>query len=477
MAREPYDFDLLCIGSGPAGQRAAIQAAKLGKEVALVERRRILGGVCVETGTIPSKTFREAVLSFNSVTQHFDQHLGYRYQSRATAGQLFARVEEVVRREVEVVVDQLRRNDVALFHGDAAFHDPHTVTVTAEDGARAITAANILIAVGTVPALADGGKFDAEIILSSDDIPRLKQLPRHMVVVGGGIIGVEYASMFAALNIHVTVVDKRTRLMEFLDSEIVEELIHQMRNRHVTFRLGEAVERVDVIDGAPRRVVLTLESGKRVVSESVLYAAGRMGATDNLNLAVAGLTAGKRGHLKVDAQFRTEVPHIFAAGDVIGHPSLASTSALQGRHVACHAFGVEVDSTSEHFPVGIYAIPEISMVGPPEHDLTGRRIPYETGVARYREIARGQILGDDSGLVKLLFHRENRQLLAVHAIGTGATELIHIGQAVLDLGGKLDYFLRTAFNYPTLAECYKVAALDAHNKLAMTASYAQKEAT
>ena len=477
MVREPYDFDLLCIGSGPAGQRAAIQAAKLGKKVALVERRRILGGVCVETGTIPSKTFREAVLSFNSVARHFDQHMGNRYQSRATAGQLFARVEDVVRREVDVVVDQLRRNDVALFHGDAAFHDLHTVTITAEDGARSITAANILIAVGTVPASADGVKFNGETILSSDDVLRMKQLPRHMVVVGGGIIGVEYASMFAALNIHVTVIDKRTRLMEFLDSEIVEELIHQMRNRHVTFRLGEAVEHVDLIEGSPPRVVLTLESGKRIVSESVLYAAGRMGATDRLNLAVAGLTAGKRGHLKVDSQLRTEVPHIFAAGDVIGHPSLASTSALQGRHVACHAFGIEVDSASEHFPIGIYAIPEISMVGPPEHNLTGARIPYETGVARYREIARGQILGDDSGLVKLLFHREDRRLLAVHAIGTGATELIHIGQAVLDLGGRLDYFLRTAFNYPTLAECYKVAALDAHNKLAMTASCLQKEAT
>ena len=477
MVSLPYDFDLLCIGSGPAGQRAAIQAAKLGKRVALVERRRIVGGVCVETGTIPSKTFREAVLSFNSVTRHFEHHEGYRYQSRATAVQLLARVEDVMRREVEVVVDQMRRNEVTLFHGGAAFTDPHTVTVTTEDGIRTLTAANILIAVGTVPAPADSATFEGEIILSSDDVPRMKRLPRHMAVVGAGIIGIEYASMFAALDINVTVIDKRTRLLEFLDSEIVEELIHQMRNRHVTFRLGEAVERVEVIDGTPRRVVLTLESGKRVISDSVLYAAGRTGATDRLNLAAAGLTADNRGHLKVDAQFRTEVPHIFAAGDVIGYPSLASTSAAQGRHVACYAFGVEVEPVSKHFPVGIYAIPEISMMGPPEHDLTGKRIPYETGVARYREIARGQILGDDSGLVKLLFHREDRRLLGVHAIGTGATELIHIGQAVLDLGGGLDYFLRTVFNYPTLAECYKVAALDAHNKLAMTASWMPKEAT
>jgi len=476
MARETYDFDLVCIGSGPAGQRAAIQAAKLGKRVAVIERRRILGGVCVETGTIPSKTFREAVLSFNSVTRHFERHMGDRYQSRATAAQLFARVEDVMRREVEVVGDQMRRNDVTLFHGNATFSEAHTVTVIMEDGVRSITAANILVAVGTVPASADGVRFDGEVILSSDDVPKMRRLPRHMAVVGGGIIGVEYASMFAALDINVTVIDKRTRLLEFLDSEIVEELIHQMRNRHVTFRLGEAVEHLEVIDGIPRHVVLTLESGKRVVSDSVLYAAGRIGATDRLNLAAAGLTANKRGYLKIDTQFRTEVPHIFAAGDVIGYPSLASTSASQGRHVACYAFGVEVEPVSEHFPVGIYAIPEISMMGPPEHDLTRQRIPYETGVARYREIARGQILGDDSGLVKLLFHRANRQLLGVHAIGTGATELIHIGQAVLDLGGGLDYFLRTVFNYPTLAECYKVAALDAHNKLAMTASYVPKEA-
>lgn len=436
-----------------------------------------MGGVCIETGTIPSKTFREAVLSFNSVTRYFERYMGHRCQSRATASELFARVDDVMRREVDVITDQLRRNDVMVFHGDAAFHDPHTITISMEEGVRSITAANILIAVGTVPAEADVVQFDGEILLNSDDVPHMRQLPRHLAVVGGGIIGVEYASMFAALDISVTVIDKRTRLLAFLDSEIVEELMHQMRNRHVTFRLGEAVERLEVTETVPRRAVLTLESGKRVVSDSVLYAAGRIGATARLNLAAAGLTADKRGHLTVNSQFRTEVPHIFAAGDVIGYPSLASTSASQGRRVACYAFGVEVEAISEHFPVGIYAIPEISMMGYPEHDLTEKRIPYETGVARYREIARGQILGDDSGLVKLLFHREDRRLLGVHAIGTGATELIHIGQAVLDLGGKIDYFLRTVFNYPTLAECYKVAALDAHNKLAMTASFLEKEAT
>ena len=461
------EFDLLCIGSGPAGQRAAVQAAKLSKRVAIVERRRVLGGVCVETGTLPSKTFREAVLSFVQATQHCEHHLGNHSESRPTAEQLLLRVANVMRREVGVVADQLRRNDVVLIEGQASFQDPHTVIVRNGDDARTVSASNILIAVGTVPALPDGVPIDGDVILTSDDMPRLKRLPRTIVVVGGVIIGFEYASMLAALQLNVTLVDKRSRLLEFLDSEIVEELMHQMRNRNVTFRLGEAVERLELTSDQPPRAVTLLESGKRIVSESVLYSIGRIGATEPLNLTAAGLTADKRGRLKIDDRFRTEVPHIFAAGDVIGYPSLASTSASQGRQVACYAFGIEADPMPDHLPVGIYSIPEISMVGPPEHELTEQRIPYETGVARYREIARGQILGDNSGLLKLLFHREDRHLLGVHAIGTGATELIHIGPAVRDLGGELNYFLKTVFNYPTLAECYKVAALDAFNKLSM----------
>jgi len=470
-----YDFDLLCIGSGPAGQRAAIQAAKLGKRAGVIERRRLLGGVCVETGTIPSKTFREAVLSFQCAASHLERHLGHYFEGRPTAEQLLSRVQEVTNREVEVVAEQLRRNDVVLIQGEASFKDAHTVVVTGGHDSRIVTAANILIAVGTVPALPDGVPVDGDVILTSDDMATLKRLPRRMVVIGGGIIGIEYASMLAALKINVTLVDKRTRLLEFLDSEIVEELMHQMRNRNVTIRLGEAVEQLELTEDEPRRAVMTLESGKRLVSESVLYSVGRVGAAAGLALSAAGLSTDKRGRLKVDTRFRTEIPHIFAAGDIIGYPSLASTSASQGRQAACHAFGVEIDPLPEHLPVGVYAIPEISMMGPPEHELTEQHVPYETGVARYREIARGQILGDDSGLVKLLFHRENRRLLAVHAIGTGATELVHIGQAVLDLGGGLDYFLRTVFNYPTLAECYKVAALDAHNKLSMWMSTEGKE--
>jgi NAD(P) transhydrogenase len=337
--------------------------------------------------------------------------------------------------------------------------------VASGESRRTITAAHIMIAVGTVPAPSPNVPVDGDMIITSDDIVQLKRLPKKMVVVGGGIIGIEYASMFAALGIEVTLVDKRDRLLEFLDHEIVDELMHQMRDRHVRFRLGEAVERVDVIGGASPQAVVHLESGKRLMADQVLFSVGRIGATAALNLEAAGLKSDSRGRIKVDQQFRTDVPHIFAVGDVIGYPSLASTSFLQGRLAACYAFDVEIGPMVEHLPIGIYAVPEVSAIGPPEQELTQKKIPYETGIARYREIARGQILGDEGGLLKLLVHRDDQRLLGIHAVGTSATELIHIGQAVLELGGGLQYFLRAVFNYPTLAECYKVAALNAFNKL------------
>ena len=462
----PYDFDLVCIGSGPAGQRGAVQAAKLGKRVAVIEKRRTVGGVCLDTGTIPSKTLREAVLFFSGLYGRLDRRREVRGDSRPTAEQLLARVEEVVAREAAVVDDQLRRNDVTVIHGEAAFRDPHTLVVEAEGGWRVVTTAHILVAVGTAPAPPPGVPADEDVILTTDGLLRLTRIPRTMAVVGGGVIGIEYASMFSALGVVVTLIERRPRPLEFLDHEILDELVHQMRTRKVLFRFGEAVERLDIAEGAPRRAVVFLESGKQILSDMVLFSVGRLGATERLNLQAAGLTADSRGRLEVDQQFRTRVPHILAAGDVIGYPSLAATSAEQGRLAACGLFGVEAEPMVSHFPVGIYAVPEISMVGATEHELTERKMPYESGLARYREIARGQILGDDTGLLKMLFHREDRRLLGVHAIGTGATELIHIGQAVLALGGGLDYFLKTVFNYPTLAECYKVAALDAANKLA-----------
>lgn len=462
----PFDYDLLCIGSGPAGQRAAVQAAKLGKRTAVVERGHLVGGVCVDTGTIPSKTFREAVLSVMGRTG-FNEGFGQPVsRHRPSAQALMARVADVEQMQTEIIREQLQRNDVAVLSGEAAFQDAHTVLVTRDGRSKAVTAANILLAVGTMPAPPPNLSTEPNLIVTSDELLQLTSLPRRFAVVGAGVIGIEYASMFAALGIEVTVVDKREPPLEFLDRELVDELLHQMRNAGVTFRLGEAVERLEIVEQPSRRVILFLESGKRLVSELVLFSAGRQGATDRLNLSAAGLKADDRGRLTVDREYRTNVPHIFAAGDVIGFPSLATTSAEQGRLAACAAFGINTEPMAAHFPIGIYAIPEMSTVGEPEHVLTARKVPYESGVARYREIARGHIMGDDSGFLKMLFHREDRRLLGVHAVGTGATELIHIGQAVLALGGGLDYFLKTAFNYPTLAECYKVAALDAFNKLA-----------
>jgi NAD(P) transhydrogenase len=460
-----YDFDLVCVGSGPAGQRGAVQAAKLGKRAAIVEKRRCVGGVCIDTGTIPSKTLREAVLTFSGLVGKGDRLPWARVDTKPTTQQLFSGVDTVISREMEVVENQLRRNDVALIQGEASFVDPHTLLIRSESGWRQVTAKHVLIACGTRPAPTPGVQADGDLILTTDDILRLKQLPRSLAVVGAGVIGIEFASIFAALGVAVTLVERRERPLEFLDREIVDELLHQMRNRNVTLRFGETVDSLAISDGPPRRALLHLESGKRIAADMVLFSAGRVAATDSLNLGAAGLDTDERGRLVVDDCFATSVPHIFAAGDVIGYPSLAATSSEQGRLAACAAFGVPAGPMARHFPIGIYAIPEISMVGAPEHELTASRIPYETGVARYREIARGQILGDHSGMFKMLFHREDRRLLGIHCIGTGATELIHVGQAVLGLGGGLDYFLRTVFNYPTLAECYKVAALDALNKL------------
>jgi NAD(P) transhydrogenase len=456
-----FDYDLVCIGSGPAGQRAAVQAAKLGKRVAVIEKQRCVGGVCIETGTIPSKTFREAVIGFRARNSGGDEP----GSSRPSMELLLRRVARVVQREGEVVEHQLTRNEIELVRGRARFDDAHSVTIATGNGSRSLSAAHLLIAVGTRASEPSGVRPDGETVILSDQIQELKRLPRSLVVVGGGVIGIEYASMFANLGVQVTVVDKRPRPLEFVDQEIVDELIHQMRKHDVTFRGGEAVRSIQVGEGPPRRGVVELESGKRVIGDLILFSVGRTGATDDLNLAAAGLEADGRGRLEVDAQFRTRVPHVYAAGDVIGYPALAATSSEQGRLAACHMFGVDAEPMSPHFPVGIYAIPELSMVGATEEELTRDKVPYETGVARFREIARGQIMGDDSGLFKMIFHRESERLLGVHCIGTGATELIHIGQAVLALGGGLDYFLKTVFNYPTLAECYKVAAFNAANKL------------
>jgi NAD(P) transhydrogenase len=463
VTHDPAHYDLVCIGSGPAGQRAAVQAAKLGKRVAVVEKQRSVGGVCIETGTIPSKTFREAVRGFGAERPGSRGETGPRV--RPTMEQLLKRVASVIRRESEVVQDQLGRNGIELVHGRASFVEPHLIRVESTHGVRTIGADHVLIAVGTRPAEPASVRPDGSTVILSDDVLGLAALPRSMAVVGGGVIGIEYASMFAALGVQVTIVDKRPRPLEFIDQEIVDELIHQMRKNDVTFRGGEAVESIEISEGPPRRGVLRLESGKHIVADVVLFCVGRVGATDGLDLEKVGLGSDERGRLQVDDTFRTAVPHIYAGGDVIGYPALAATSSEQGRLAACHMFGLTAEPMGSNFPVGVYAIPEISMVGATEEELTRSRVPYETGIARFNEIARGQIMGDDSGMFKMIFHRDDGRLLGAHCIGTGATELIHIGQAVLGLGGGLDYFLKTVFNYPTLAECYKVAAFNAANKL------------
>ncbi|RPI42960.1 MAG: Si-specific NAD(P)(+) transhydrogenase [Betaproteobacteria bacterium] len=462
-----HDFDLVCIGSGPAGQRAAIQAAKLGKRVAVVERQRCAGGVCVETGTIPSKTFREAVRRVHARCGLESNGTRGHERTRPTMQQLVGHVSQVIQREIGIVEDVLARNDVQLVHGRAFFESADTLIVDSADGRRRLKAAHTLIAVGTTPSKPRGIEPDGEIIMTSDTVLNMRQLPRTMAVVGAGVIGIEYASMFAALGVQVTVIDQRPRALEFLDGEIVDEMVHQLRKSDVIFRCGDAVEDIEVLGSGPRQALLRLASGKHLVADVVLFSAGRVGATADLCLGAAGLEADERGRLMVDDRYRTRVETIWAAGDVIGFPALAATSSEQGRLAACAMFGVDAKPMGNNFPVGIYAIPEVSMVGVTEEALTRDKIPYETGIARYKEISRGSIVGDDSGMFKMLFHRDDGRLLGCHCIGSGATELIHVGQAVLGLGGGLDYFLTTVFNYPTLAECYKVAAHNAANKLAL----------
>jgi NAD(P) transhydrogenase len=457
------DFELLVIGSGPAGQKAAVQAAKLGKRVGLVERRHMVGGVCVNTGTIPSKTLREAVVYLTGLSQREMYGASYRVKADITIADLVQRTSRVIDREIDVIRDQLQRNHIELIAGTARFVDPHTLDVNVGDGgSRFVTADRIVIAVGTRPARPPDVEFDDRTIIDSDGLLNMERIPASLVVVGAGVIGIEYASMLAALGTKVTVVERRPRLLEFCDDEIVEGLTHHLRESGVVFRL---TEHVAAVERAETGTITHLASGKRIAADAVLYSAGRQGATEDLGLDAAGIDADERGRIRVGPTFRTDVDHIWAVGDVIGFPSLAATSMEQGRLASRDAFGLPAGAASETLPFGIYAIPEISFVGRTEQELTGDGVPYEIGISRYRELARGQILGDLHGMLKLLVSSDDRRVLAVHALGTGATELVHIGQAVIGLGGTVDYLVDTVFNYPTLAESYKVAALDAANKI------------
>ena len=457
-------YDLIIVGSGPSGQRAAVAASKMKKRVAVVEARAVVGGVCINTGTIPSKTMREAVLHLSGYNYRSVYGMNYRVKEKITMADLAFRVQAVIKTEVDVTEAQLSRNGIDVIQGIAHFVDPHVVRVEGPQGETTLEAGRIIIAVGTKPASSPKVPVNGRTIINSDQVLDLPTLPRTLIVVGGGVIGVEYVCMFAILGVRVTLIEKRNKLLEFADQEIVEALSYHLRDSRVTMRLGEEVESVEELsDGG---VVANLESKKKVSGDALLFAVGRQGNVDELNLAAAGLEADNRGRIPVDENFKTKVEHIFAVGDVVGFPALASVSMEQGRIAAARAFNdLATSSNPGFYPYGIYTIPEISFIGKTEEQLTDEDVPYEVGMAYYREVARGQIRGDTTGRLKLIFHRDTRKVLGVHIIGEDASELVHIGQAVMTLGGTVDYFVETVFNYPTLAECYKVAAFNGLGRL------------
>jgi len=458
-----HHYDLVVIGSGPAGQKGAIAAAKLGHRVAIVDRDQMIGGVCLHTGTIPSKTLREAILYLTGLRQRAFYGRDYQLKHEISVADLGSRVDLVKAREKEVISRQLRRNNVTTINGAARFVDANRLEVERDGEIIRVDADHVLIACGTRPAHGMDIPFEDKGIFDSDQLGQAARIPRDLIVVGAGVIGIEYASMMAALGVKVTVIEQRPTLLDFADQEIVEALCFHLRRLEVVFRLGERVTRVEVDEQG--LVQASLESGKRVRAEGLLYAVGRQVNTDLLNAAAAGVEVDSRGRVVVDEYYQTSVPHIYAAGDCIGFPALASTSMEQGRLAVRHMFQCASIKPSSLFPYGIYTIPEISMVGKTERELTEAKIPYEVGVARYDEIAKGQMAGDDTGLLKILFDRDSLKVLGVHAIGESATEIIHVGLTVLAFNGSIEFFRDSVFNYPTFAEAYKVAAMNGLNKL------------
>jgi NAD(P) transhydrogenase len=455
-------YDLIVIGSGPAGQRAAIQGAKSGKRVALIEKREVVGGCCINSGTIPSKTMREAVLHLSGFNYQGIYGVSYRVKEKITMADLGFRIQHVIKTETDITQAQLSRNGIEVIYGTAQFVDATHVRVENSRGVSDYEAGVIIIGTGTKPSVSPTVPLNASTIINSDQILQMVDVPKILIVVGGGVIGVEYTCMFAALGVRVILIEKRPRLLEFADAEIIEALSYHLRDHRVTMRLNEEVESVE---DTPTGVVANLMSKKKISGDTLLYAVGRQGNVEDLNLPAAGLEADSRGRIPVNACYQTKQANIYAVGDVIGFPSLASVSMEQGRIAAATAFGIPVHSNPATYPYGIYTIPEISFIGKTEEQLTEEDAPYEVGVAYYREIARGQIRGDTTGRLKLIFHRETKEILGVHIIGEGASELLHIGQAVMILKGTIEYFVDTVFNYPTLAECYKAAAFNGLNKL------------
>jgi len=456
------------IGTGPAGQKAAIQAAKLGKHVVIIEKNNVVGGAAINTGTIPSKALREAALHLTGQGKRGLFGESHRVKRDITIADLIHVSQQVINGELNVIRDAFDRNNIDLIWGEAHFEGPNLLQVQRSHESELLTADKFVIGVGTRPARPSRVPFNDHTIFCSDVLLKLEHLPKSMIVVGGGVIGCEYACIMATLGVRVTLVEGRDQVLGFLDYEIAEAFQYHMRRMGITLRLREKVE--DIKDLAPDngsgvRVQATLESGKHLKAQTLLYAVGRQGVCKALGLDNVGIEFDDRERLNVNEHYQTVADHIYAVGDVIGFPALASTAMEQGRLAACHAFDVESHSMPDLFPYGIFSVPEISMVGKTETQLTEAGIPYEAGIAQYSELARGQLLGDDIGILKLLIHEENHRILGVHVIGTGATELIHIGQAVMAFNGTVEYFLHNVFNFPTLAEAYKIAAYNGINKL------------
>ena len=460
-----FQYDLVVIGSGPAGRRAAIQAAKLEKKVLVIEKGSRVGGVSVHTGTIPSKTLRETALNLTGWRERGFYGRAYRVKQEISVEDLRRRLLITLDHEVDVLEHQFARNRVQQMRGRASFADRHTLEVVKDDGETLkVTTASVLLAVGTKPFRPDYIPFDGDRIIDSDEVLEIRTLPRSMIVIGAGVIGVEYATIFSALDTAVTLVEPRETMLDFIDKEILEDFTYQLRDRNMKLVFGQPVDKVE--KDATGKCRLTLKNGRTLAADMVLFAAGRMGATETLNLGAIGIEPDNRGRIKVDAEtFQTAVPGIYAAGDVVGFPSLASTSMEQGRIAARHAVGAPAQEPPQFFPYGIYAVPEISTCGLTEEEVQKRGIPYECGIAHFRETSRGHIMGLDTGMLKMIFSLKTRRLLGAHIVGEGATELIHIGQAVLNLKGTVEYFVENTFNYPTLAEAYKIAGLDAWNRM------------
>jgi len=457
-------YDMVVVGSGPAGQKAAVQAAKLSKRVAIIEKARQLGGTSLNTGTLPSKTLKDTIEYIHGLGRRGLHQLGAELTKQLTLPDLMTRKNQVIETEVAVITNQLQRNGIEIIQGTAGFVDPHTLSVVRSDGhVDRVQASVIVLATGSRPRRPSQIPFDDLIVCDSDSFLRTTKNPTSIIVIGGGVIGAEYASMLAAFGIRVTLIDRRTQMLRFLDQEVARALDAQMQQNGVTMQLGQ--EHLGITVHETGRPAVQLQDGKTVTADMILYTMGRIGNTEALNLPAIGLATDQQGQLAVNAQYQTAIPHIYATGDVIGFPALAATAMEQGRLAACHAFQVAESHDIKVIPYGIYSIPEVSMVGHTEEELVAAGVPHATGRALFREMARGHISGDLHGLLKVIFHRETHRLLGVHIIGPGATELIHIGQSVLTYGGMVEYFVHNVFNYPTMAECYRTAALDGLNRL------------